>query len=258
MFTLNVSGNTVAELKDKVAELHAELNGNVIIDDLKIKPEKVIPEKPRKILAAVPETEVVKTQPEPAAPNPIHKIAASSAYGHMANPEPTESSFEGTDVSEFDKDGLPWDERLNSPLKVKDRFGRWKKRLGVSVEDRFRVIEELKGNIKTKPPEPEAAPLAPVLPDMNEPAFEVPAPTFAAAEPMPTAVQPAYEPSINLEHFKNNFSVVMSDLFSTKKITMEKVQQLCEIARVQQAWQIPTNETSLQAVYNNMVQERLL
>jgi len=239
MFTLNVSGNTIAELKNKIAELHSELNGAELIERQpglpNVEVEKSLPEKSKKILELVPEAKSVMEQ---------------VVY------VPVESSIDGVDVSDLDKDGLPWDERINSPIKIKDRFGRWKKRLGVSTEDRYRIVEELKGNVKTKTkqPEPEVVPDTFVLPDMKEPISEVPAPTFVPEPEAPTA----YEPSFNEEHFKNNFSVVMSELFSAKKITMEKVQQLCEIARVQQAWQIPTNETSLKAVYNNLVQERLI
>jgi hypothetical protein len=159
---------------------------------------------------------------------------------------PQESSIDGVNVSDLDKDGRVWDERIDSPMKTKNQYGKWKAKIGVNKTDRIRIIEQLKMK-----PESQALPANTqeqvAAPQAAEPEIEQETP----AESLPAE-------HMTLEHFGNNFPTVMSGLFNTNKITTERVQQLCEIARVKQAYEIPLNETSLKAVYNNLIQVGLI
>lgn len=156
------------------------------------------------------------------------------------NPAPKESSIDGTKVSDLDKDGRVWNEHIDSPMKTKDRWGRWKARIGVDKTTRIRTIEEMK-----------LTPESQTLPTNTQEAVTQPE---IEQETLATNVVE----HMTLEHFTNNFPTVMGNLFTDKKITAEKVQQLCEIARVKQAYEIPANEWSLKAVYNTMVSENII
>lgn len=238
MFTLNVSANTIGELTKKIADAWTDITGVPIEQTQPDLPVQKIPVKNTiKILMAVPD--VVHLETEEPEPEPeMSELEPATA-------PPTESSIDGVDVSDLDKDGREWDERIDSPMKGKDRWGRWKKRIGTTAEDRFRVIEELKGNVKVvKTPEPQPLPAEQTTTN----AFEVP----VVDTPIDTMEH------MTLEHFGNNFPSVMSNLFNDGKITVERTQALCEIARVKQAWEIPLNEWSLKAVHTNLIEAGLI
>lgn len=48
-------------------------------------------------------------------------------------------------IHEFDKDGLPWDERIHSSSKATNADGRWKRRKNVPDSEYDAVVSELRG-----------------------------------------------------------------------------------------------------------------
>jgi hypothetical protein len=231
MFTVNITGNSVQELKSNLTRALNELSGAPMQPELPVQPLGKSP-----VQDALETIDSLKGLHEPT-PETFYQGPPAA---------PTESSIDGVNVSELDKEGRVWDERIDSPMKTKNQYGKWKAKIGVNKTDRIRIIEQLKMKpesqaLPANTQEQVAAPQA-VEPEIEQ---ETPA-SFLPAEHM------------TLEHFGNNFPTVMSGLFNTGKITTERVQQLCEIARVKQAYEIPLNETSLKAVYNNLIQVGLI
>lgn len=281
MFTLTIGASSYAELKQKVAELHSDVNGVELVN--------------RQLnLGEAPTHSAAKLLKN----SEFGKLSDNSGTQAADTTTKLESSIDDTPVSHLDKDGRVWDERIDSPLKTKDRFGRWKQKIGVDKTTRIRIIEELKSGVAPTAPEVEPEqvpePQAHPEPPQSTPAVdtsdaeqaqkieqEVPViATSQASENVVNNIVSTNKPdatnveSVNndlnnnmtvpeiehmsLEHFQSNFAVVMSELFNAGKISGPKVQQLCEIARVQQAYQIPLDDTSCKAVYNTLVQENLI
>lgn len=74
---------------------------------------------------------------------------------------PSDPTVTTGNESEFDADGMPWDERIHSSAKTKTQKGVWKKRKGVDDATHAAVTAELKG-------EPVAA-VMPVEPMAQQP-----------------------------------------------------------------------------------------
>jgi hypothetical protein len=222
MFSLNISAENLQELTNKMAAAWTDITGYSPV-------------------APVKETIADHVKD----PRQLELPLKDSSTKPVDTASKLESSIEGEVVSDLDKDGRRWDERIDNPLKVKDRFGRWKSKAGVDKTTRIRIVEELKGNVKSEPtPVPAVEQQEPVV-EVAQEINQVEAPTESKEQ-------------MTLEHFSNNFAVVMADLYNTKKLNDEKVKELCDIARVQQAWQIPLNEVSVKAVYNNLIESNLI
>ncbi len=236
MFTVNIQSTTVSGITlsmsfsaSNESELKSKVQESIEVTHKDVK-----------------QLELPLTKPDRALKEEMTKAADTTTKLDAAVKE---SSIEGVKISDLDKDGRPWDERIDGPLKTKNQFGKWKAKPGVNKTTRIRIIEELKINVK-----PESTPV-PALdtqaPLDTQETNQVETPAFTVPEEPPAE-------RMTLEHFKNNFATVMSELYNSHKISVEKTGQLCEIARVKNAWEIPLNETSLKAVYMNLIQENLL
>lgn len=120
------------------------------------------------------------------------------------------------DTMDFDKEGLPWDERIHSSNHKLTGQGVWQRRRGVSDEVYNSVKAELLGKWEAAEPVTENAPIpAPVA----APA-PIPAPTFesgqvlapvAPAAPAPTPVAPAAPVQSTFETFSSKLQYALAN-----------------------------------------------
>lgn len=95
-----------------------------------------------------------------------------------AAPTPVTPSVPTTDVIEFDKNNIPWDERIHAGTKRKNADGTWSMKKGVDKDLYAQIFAELKAQYADT-----AAPVAPTAPAVPTP----PAPPAKPGVPTPPA-----------------------------------------------------------------------
>jgi hypothetical protein len=113
--------------------------------------------------------------PAAAPPPPSAEAPAPAA----APPPPAPGAFTIVPGTELDSEGLPWDERIHSGNKTKNKDGSWKARKNTPEATVTAVVAELRQHY------PATAPAAPAAAPPPPPPGEAPAP--AAAPPPPAA-----------------------------------------------------------------------
>ena len=113
--------------------------------------------------------------------------ALNNGVAPVAQNEVVEKPSE--DTIDFDKEGLPWDERIHSSNHKLTSNGVWTRRRGISDE----VYESVKAELLGKSPivESEPAPEAPVANPVFVPVQQEVAPVVAPAPVAPAPVAPA-------------------------------------------------------------------
>lgn len=148
--------------------------------------------------ASVPSTQVIAEQaPAPAAqvPPPPPAVAADSAPAAQVPPPPPAGAA-APSAPQFDKTGLPWDERIHSSKKTINADGTWKQRRGVTPPVVAAVEAELRGGQASGVVGGPATPAAQVPPPPPAAAADVPPPPPAVPEvPAAPAATPAAPPS---------------------------------------------------------------
>jgi hypothetical protein len=124
--------------------------------------------------------------------------AAGIGFGTGASGEVsgnTDAPVNNAGGVELDSTGLPWDARIHSGAKSKNKDGRWKAKKGVHESEVTRVEAELRsvmGANVAAAPAPIAEPAVPAPPaPPAPPAAEVPPPPQAVTPPPPPATTPA-------------------------------------------------------------------
>ena len=117
--------------------------------------------------------------------------ALNNGVAPVAQNEVVEKPSE--DTIDFDKEGLPWDERIHSSNHKLTSNGVWTRRRGISDE----VYESVKAELLGKSPivESEPAPEAPVANPVFVPVQQEVAPVVAPAPVAPAPVAPSAMPA---------------------------------------------------------------
>lgn len=132
--------------------------------------------------------EVAEALPTPApAPMPDAPQPIPSAADIAPTPVPVAPV-----EPELDKNGLPWDERINTSNKAKTKAGVYKRKPGIDDDDYDAIVDELKGNAPA-PVQHVAPPIPPMPPVMQIPTAPDVAP-MPAGDPTPVPA-PAEAPS---------------------------------------------------------------
>jgi hypothetical protein len=128
--------------------------------------------------------------PTAAPPAPPVETSASVAPVSPATPVPAAASPAPSAGVELDKDGLPWDARIHSENKAKNKDGSWRSRRNLDPALKATVEAELRQVM--------AAPLAPTAPTAAAPVAAAPLAATVAAVPGPggpTAEAPPAPPA---------------------------------------------------------------
>jgi hypothetical protein len=286
MFVHSVKAPTLAEVADKLQEA-----ANVIRRGLNAGQYDHLPE-------------AVRADAVAADKDPRYYDGMCAAATHLSNPPIVDNSVETVDNDpeptpvvinaasiaqaahnyETDSRGLPWDERIHSSSKEKNKDGSWRYKRGVDKNLLPQVEAELLAgrspNQSTAPMPVIAPPPLPTIPVEIPKVFpQATVPTQApVAQPvvnvMPvstpvTPVQPAvvtsYEqqipipqstkPTHSLQTFKDpaNFAKVIAVLVTEKKIDQNYLNQLKTHFGVKEIFDLPKNDAAITEIFNSFV-----
>ena len=220
---------------------------------------------PKATFAAPPLDSPVIVPVPPSIAAPLAAPPAPAPTPTIAAPAPSV----GHDV-EIDVEGLPWDKRIHSRTKSKNKKGEWKKQRGIADAEYFRVVNELKTMVDeislghtpgvqlapplaapfTAPPAPVAAPVAapmaaPVLP---------PAPAAAPVAPVaPAAPVAAVEMPVPAQWTFPDIVGCVTTLLKSRALPQESLQSTLVNHGCQTIGSLATAAPDrLQAFYNDI------
>lgn len=124
----------------------------------------------RDVLDAIELVATSRNRPDPK-PDPDPVVT----HSEPVTPAPARPAPDPGHENLLDSDGIPWDDRVHSSSKVKNKDGRWRRKKGVSTED----YEKFKASLVAA--EPESAPTTPMPVSTPEPEPE-PEPELGSGE----------------------------------------------------------------------------
>lgn len=221
MYQVTVKGRTIEELKDAVGNVHAELNGQKVVNGLTRNLDLV-----HHVGGAEEELEDV---PSPYVDQPL------------ADDEKTARD------EEVDSEGIPWLESIHAASRGKNKDGTWREKRSVTDEQIAKVKSQY---LKTLPPQadpvlvPEFAKHIPVIVENPVSATQ---PTTTINTNIPTVLPPMPTMSAGhtLDTFKAKFVEVLAALITEKKITQEYVNQLKTYFSITEIWQANDDQKAL-------------
>lgn len=258
MYQVTIKGRNLAELKKAVSDINDELNNRTVCGSL----EKDLNTEERVWTSEEANVSLPVGVRPPVAPVLLdvadledNEIAVESPYA--ANGElpvvtpiipivedvirpPMNLNAGGVNPAsvELDIEGLPWDVRVHTIKKTKNKNGTWKNKRGADKALVAQVKAELFASVQ-KAPNPPAVPtlnVAPVVPALTPVIPLTPVVEQApVAPPQPTMTNVGGH---TLETFIANFPMIVGTLISEKKLTPEYVQTLNTYFKVSQIWEI--------------------
>jgi hypothetical protein len=150
-----------------------------------------------------------------------------------------------TSAGEFDKRGLPWDERIHASTKAVNADGSWRYRRGVGKELIAQVEAEIHDKVLDIPTflrrDPTPADTAPAVaaPEQAPAAAPIPVPTGAPVEAGPTAPAITYERVIQM----------MTEALQGGKLTPASLPEFWSEIGVAGAAQMVGNQPAIEAAY---------
>lgn len=259
-----------ATVGDAVAVPMPPVEPNPMAMTIESVPAPTIPLAPTEHLpgGTVTTAPVIPTPPSPTAWQPGQPIVHGTVIHSAPTPPATgldnaaahfTQAYQPAGCVELDKNGLPWDPRINTSNKAKTQQNVWKRRPGLSDEEYNTVVAELKQTMAAPQPavvpsvpfvEPAvAAPTmtAPPLPsatvavvsDDDDPSWPAPGPQAVPAPPAPPASAvpqtiyvppPTHDRQDPLPIAPTNFAElveVCTRMQTAKKITMDEITAVC-------------------------------
>ena len=225
MFSITVKGQSVQDLK---------MNLEVLINELD--PTQVIN---APILTVDPEDQLTRTSSmllnAPVEHNIIYNDVKKVDHNLEVVPE---------NLRELDSEGVPWDKRIHAGSRGKLANGMWRTKRGMEAEFVATIKAELLKQIELEA-NPIAIPSAPITeatPIVETPVAEVIAPVVTADIAPPVVELPKMGSGHSLETFTSQFPMIVGSLITEGKITQEYVNQLKEYFKVDQIWQVSSEQ----------------
>lgn len=229
MFRVTVVGETPAELKKKLVALAESFSSG----------KKIITTQEEFEAAEVVDEEDEMTEVE----SPY--VGKPSAAQYLGS--------DGSDGSDVDSEGLPWDARIHSSSKGKIKSGRWKLKKGVDDSEIAKVKAELYGNSVVENAAPVAAPTV-VTPVVAQPTIAATPAVVQAAPPMPTMQMQTGGHTVAT--FCSNFPHIMATLITEGKITQDWINNLKAHFGLAELWDFTDAHKS--QVFDLLVQHNLV
>ena len=258
MYRIEITADSAAELKNKIAELAGEFTENVTVEAKTV----------NKFEEFVNDVETPTLMKQVGADKLTEKVEA----------EPS---------GDLDADGLPHDERIHASTKTKVGGNKWKRKRNVSDEEFAKVAAELRNKIaqiQIEIPAPPivqpvvAAPVVEFTPDLSAPPVNfgapvrvpeataevphIPQPVVAPVIPqMPPVPQPVPQNNVvpvSFTTFLSSFAVLMQDLINTGKVNMEWVSAKTAKYGVSYVYEITSNLEKSKGFYADLVSEGLI
>lgn len=227
MFYVKVSGETLGELKLGLEAKLAEIEGRTV-------------KTPRSF--AVTNASVNETEDD-------EMEEVESPYANNV------ASIDRSTVvdNELDSEGIPWDSRIHSGKKTKNKDGSWKLVKGVDKAIVPQVKAELKARVGSTPV------VAPAYqaPVVEQPVYQAPvqaAPVVAPAQPtIPSAAAPIpqMQTGHTLDSFKNQFALILANLVTQGKLTQDYLNTLKNHFGVPEIWMASDEQKA--ACFNEFV-----
>lgn len=192
MYKLEISGNSVEELRLAVEKAYEELNADVEYE----------------------EEEEVKV--------PAKKVALNPVTREVQEVPVNEEEGDDADNDELDTDGVPWDARIHSSNLKKSKDGRWMKRRGVDASLYKEVTKELQdsmGRLNDTVEEPTPVVETPVTP-APVPAMPTPnaAPTGHTMETFKTSLPMILSTLITEKKIDQNYVNQLKTYFNGQEL----------------------------------------
>lgn len=163
-----------------------------------------------------------------------------------------EIDFDG----EIDSEGLPWDARIHTVKKTKNKTGDWKLMRGSDKDLVAKVKAELKAAMSNLTSTPVVSP-APVA-ELPEVIMTVKGTLAAKDVPLADLPQVVLAPPMSssnghtFETFKSAFPMIVGSLITEGKITADYVNQLKEYFKVDQIWSV--SDEQKKEMFNSFAQ----
>lgn len=259
--TVSFEANSMANLKDQLLEAFGSIS--VGGGDLVKCTNTENPHVENSFIGKVVDTLTNHTGLDVAAPN-SDNTAVTKIDGQVVSVgkvwEPVQGSsnaFTGTPVEDYkpdlDSKGTAWNPEIHTSTKVKTQSGEWKKR---PVRG---------GAVQATQPVVQASPVIPATPTTNEPVHmpfvKFPPIEEAQAEPVTESLKPAIGAAPDMhsyESFKKNLGLITVRLANQGKINGEYIAQLAAHFKVNQLWDIVSNEDNCRILYNHFIQHDLI
>jgi hypothetical protein len=182
---------------------------------------------------------------------------------------------QATGLGELDSDGVPWDARIHSAEKSKNKSGTWRIRRNLDKDYIVQVTKELmqrqddsmSGAQAVIPPVNSPAPQQTVVPPIQQPQTAPVQQQVMQPVQQPQTQQPAYppmsipqgtKPAHNATTFKQNFAMVIQSLLAEKKITPDYISQLKAHYGVGDLWEIANDDAKCNSLFDTLAQYGLI
>jgi hypothetical protein len=181
-----------------------------------------------------------------------------------------------------DARGMPYDDRIHASSKTTNKDGSWRYRRGVSDDVIAQVEAQLRGApsglqqvapvvvpVANPVPSFEPAPVTqPTVQQVAPPVFPSAQPAFSSPPQQPVATaQPSYQniaipqttkPTHSIDTFKAQFVPTLAKLVMSGQLTQDYVQQLKTYFKVNEIFDLKTNDAAMTEMFNTFVQAGLI
>ena len=224
MYEVKVTGNSLEDLRTNFRNINSVFNNDSITMT-----EIDTTAKETSSNESVPETAPTVVADETLAPVAPEEVAVQE-YVEVPPVIPSEVLNEG----EVDSLNCPWDIRIHTEKRTKNKLGDWKLKRGVDKNYASQIIDEIR--LQNAPvvlaPAVVQAPVTPAVVDT------VQAPV--AVETVQAPVVPTFPNSggHSLESFSTNFAMILAGLITEKKINQKYVEDLKVYFNTTEIWDI--------------------
>lgn len=230
---LIIRAKTHAELKQKVHQLNAELNGEPSVTSTTV---------------SAPENN--ELEDEYVDESEISQPATNLQNLATATPE------NKVDTNDLDSEGIPWDLRIHSSSREKVANGSWRVKRGVDKDLLAKIKAEYRSNLSQA--------VSTVAPSVHQPSVQAPqmasapvsTPVVQAAPAMVVPALPTMNTGHTIDSFVANFPLAFGTLITEGKINQEYANSLCAHFGVDQIWKL--NDLQKAEVFNAFVQHGII
>lgn len=242
MYKFETHAETVTELRDKIKSelirLNFELGEDPIANDRR---------------------HIYETQVEQVSP----VVESASAVPSPQHTQQTVATSTTVGSTELDSRGLPWDVRIHSKERSRNKDESWRYKRGVEDEIVKQVEAELKltlpaANLTHTPlqPVPTVENVVPFVapPQLAPQVFVAPvAPVVQQAPPPPPTPMPSVKPAHSLISFKNNLTLILAQFVNEGKIDQAYIDSLKTHFGVKEIWNILASEKQCIELYEMFI-----
>lgn len=248
MFTMIVKASSMKDLKAELltAALHIDTDGEGATGVIQSEARRaILTETPFE--KAEPAKTVKIAESLPVAPwRPLAQLAP--AVEPSRSPEVASTTSQC--LHQYDKRGIPWDERCHASTKAINSDGSWRSKRGMDPTILKQIEASLPRETLQSLPVYPSAPAVPAAPSMPV--------AQAASVQMPVRTDYQVPSAHTLNTFKAHLIRIMSDLITAKKITQEYAEQLKAHFQVKEFWELSKKEEAVSELFESFVQHGLI